>query len=97
MTNGSYSLVAGSRLLLAAASSVVVHRLWGTQASVVVVYGLMRPTVRGIFLDQGSKLCPRYGKVDSQPLDHQGGLSAMFSSCYSFDLQKKKKKALFPP
>ena len=29
------------------------------------VHGLMCPTARGIFLDQGSKLCPRYWKVDS--------------------------------
>ena len=65
VTNGGYSLVAGSRLLLAVAASVVVHRLWGAQASGVVVRGLMCPTARGIFLDQGSKLCPRYWKVDS--------------------------------
>ena len=30
--------------------------------------------VCGIFLDQGSKLCPRW-QVDSQPLDHQGSPS----------------------
>ena len=26
----------------------------------------------GIFLDQGSNLCPLEWQVDSQPLDHQG-------------------------
>ena len=43
VTNGGYSLVAGSRLLLAVAASVVVHRLWGAQASGVVCTGLCAP------------------------------------------------------
>ena len=56
------------------ASVVVVHGLssWGTQASVVMVHGLSCFLACGIFLDQGSNLCPLHLQVDSYPLYHQG-------------------------
>ena len=40
--------------------------------SVVVAHGLSCPMACGIFLDQGSKLCPLHWQEESYPLDHQG-------------------------
>ena len=60
------------------ASAIVAHRLGscGSQAlstgSVVVVHGLSCLAACGIFLDQGSNLCPLNWQADSQPLHHQG-------------------------
>ena len=44
----------------------------GPQASGVVVCGLSFSTARGIFPDEGWKLCPLHWQADSQPLEHQG-------------------------
>ena len=44
----------------------------GSPASIVGAHRLSRSAVCGIFLDQGSNLCPLHQQVDSQPLDHQG-------------------------
>ena len=41
-------------------------------AFIVVVHGLSYPAAHGIFLEQGSNLCPLHWQVDSYPLDHQG-------------------------
>ena len=46
---------------------------------VVVAYGLMCPSARGISPDQGSNRCPLHWQVDSYPLDHLGS-SVGFSS-----------------
>ena len=45
-------------LLIAVASLVAEHGLWGARASEVGVHGLSCPMERGIFLDQGSNPCP---------------------------------------
>ena len=41
------------------------HRLQGAWASVVVMQGLSCSTACGVFLDQGSNLCPLHWQVDS--------------------------------
>ena len=81
--SGSYFLPAVCRLLIAVASSVAEHRLWGVQASVVPAPGLQGTgsvvVVRrlscskacGIFLDQGSNLCLLPWQADSLPQSHQ--------------------------
>ena len=48
-----YSLVATHRLLIAVASLVVEHRVWGPQTSGVVARGFSCPETCGIFLDRG--------------------------------------------
>ena len=40
--------------------------------SVAVAYGLNCSEACGIFLDQGSNLCPLHWQADSYPLYHQG-------------------------
>ena len=69
--SGGSSLVAMCGLLVAAASLVVEHKLKSV-GSAVVARGLSCFVARGIFLDQGSNLCPLHWQVDSYPLDHQG-------------------------
>ena len=64
-SSGGYSLVVLCRLLTVVASLVAKHRLQGMQASVVVAHGISCPTASGIFLDQGSNLCPLHWQVDS--------------------------------
>ena len=41
-------------------------------SSIVVAPGLSCSTAYGIFLDEGSNLCPLHWQADSQPLPHQG-------------------------
>ena len=43
-----------------------------TRALVFAMCGLTCPTARGIFLDQGSNLCPLHWQAGSLPLSHQG-------------------------
>ena len=64
------------------ASLVAECGLLGTQASVVVAHGLSFPEAYGIFLDQGSNLCPLHWQADSQPLDHQGSPGRDFLNEY---------------
>ena len=59
-----HSLV-GVRGLLIVVVSLVEHRLEGTRASVAVVPGLSCFEARGIFLDQGSNLCPLHCQANS--------------------------------
>ena len=70
-------------LLIAVAALVAEYGLQGSRASVVgvqglsvdsvvVVHRLNCSTACGIFLVQGSNLCPLHWQVDSQPLGHQG-------------------------
>ena len=40
LETGGYSLVEVCRLLIAMASPVAEHKLWGSQASVIVAHGL---------------------------------------------------------
>ena len=54
------------------ASAVVAQRPLSTRASVVVVHRLSCSKASGIFLDQGSNLCPLHWPADSYPLYHQG-------------------------
>ena len=68
----SYSLVAVFRLLIAVSSLVAEHRLSVTQVLVVMACGLIVvahrlscPVACGIFLDQGSDLCPLRWQADS--------------------------------
>ena len=49
---------------LAVSSLVTECRSWGTD-SVVVAHGLSCFAAHGIFLDQGSNLCPLHWQVDS--------------------------------
>ena len=44
----------------------------GSRNSVVVARGHSHPMACGIFLDQGSNLCPLHWQVNSYPLCHQG-------------------------
>ena len=79
-----YSSVVVHSLLTAAASLVVDHGLQSLQAlvaaaprlqstgSVLAVHGLSSLVAHGIFLDQGSNLCPLHWQADSLPLCHQG-------------------------
>ena len=46
-------------------------------ASLVAVHGLSCPTACGIFLAQGSNLCPLHLQADSYPLRHQGSLPTL--------------------
>ena len=46
--------------------------------SVVVAQGLSCSMAHGIFLDQGSKLCPLHWQADSQALRHQGSPPLFF-------------------
>ena len=50
-------------------SSCCLTRALGARAPVAVARGL--PMASGIFLDQGSNLCPLHWQVDSWPLNHQ--------------------------
>ena len=43
-----------------------------SSGSIVVVHGLSRSAASGIFLDQGSNLCPLHWQVDALPLHHPG-------------------------
>ena len=63
-----YSPVVVHRLLTAEATLVVEHGLYSTQASVVTMCGLSCPAACGIFMDQGSNLCPMHWQADSYPL-----------------------------
>ena len=74
MVSGEYSLVAVCRLLLAVASLVTEHRMWGVCNSLVVARGFRCPAACGIFPDQGLNPCPLRWQEDFQPLDHQGSL-----------------------
>ena len=62
--SGGSSLVAMCGLLVAAASLVVEHKLKSV-GSAVVARGLSCFVARGIFLDQGSDLCPLHWQVES--------------------------------
>ena len=53
----SYSPVAVYGLLIAVASLIMEHGLYGTQALVVAEHRLSCSTACGIFPDQGSNLC----------------------------------------
>ena len=59
---------------LTAMAYLVDPRLSGIWASAVVVHGLSYLLACGIFLDQGSNLCPLHWQVDCEPLDHQESL-----------------------
>ena len=77
MESGSYSPVARCGLLVAVASLVAEHSSCGlvgstfavhgpySSGSVAVVHRLSHSEGCGIFLDQGSNLCPMYCKADS--------------------------------
>ena len=52
-------------------SVVEAHRLY-SMCSVVVVLRLSCSEVCGIFLEQGSNLCPLHWQADSYPLHHRG-------------------------
>ena len=69
------SPVAVLRLLIVVTSLVRQHGPQSVQASVVVAHWLSCPVTYGVFLDQGSSLCPLHWQGDSQPLDHQGVLA----------------------
>ena len=74
------------RLLLsscgARASHWVASLVWaqalGHTGSVVEAHGLSSPMTCGIFLDQGTNLCPPHWQVDSLPPDQQGSLLMLF-------------------
>ena len=56
-------------LLIVAASLVMDHRLWGIQASVIMMHGPSCPKAYGIFPDQESNPCLL--KMDSLPLSYK--------------------------
>ena len=58
--------------LLIALISCCGKQALGTQASVVVIHGLLLPWACGIFPDQESNPCPLPWQVDSYALYHQG-------------------------
>ena len=57
-------LLAVVHRLLAVASLVAERRLY-SMGSAAAVHGLSRPTVCGIFPNQGSNLCPLHWQEDS--------------------------------
>ena len=83
-------LIAVQRFLIAVASLVAEHRLYGAHTSVVVahgpyssgstvvVHGLSCPTASGVFLDQESNPCSLLWQENSQPLDHQRNPDLIF-------------------
>ena len=83
VVSGCYALIVVHRLLIAVASLVAEHRLWGTQASVaaapglsstgliVVAPGLSCSKACGIFVDQGWNPSLLHWQADSLPLSHQ--------------------------
>ena len=62
------------------------HLLWSTVtwASVVVAHGPSCSTACGIFLDQGSNLCPLHWQADSYPLCHEGSPQYCFNHDFPF-------------
>ena len=50
----------------------------GAWASVVVAHRLTHSLACGVFLDQGSKLCPLHWQAYSYPLHHQGSPQPLF-------------------
>ena len=52
--------------------------------SVVVAHRPSCSVACGIFLDQGSNLCPLHWQADSQPLRHQGSPSKLFNTIVHF-------------
>ena len=60
-------------------ASVVVAPGLQSAGSEVVVHGLSCSAACGIFLEQGSNLCPLHWQADSQPLGHQGNLKHGFN------------------
>ena len=83
-SRGSSLVAEKHRLLIAVASLVAEHGLWGARASavsgpglqstgsIVVAHGLSCSTACGIFLDHRSNLCLLHWQVDSLPLSHLG-------------------------
>ena len=80
---GGCSLAAALRLLTVVASLAVGHGLQArglsrrgscalSTGSVVLAHRLHSNLACGIFLDQGSNLCPLHWQANSYPLYHQG-------------------------
>ena len=67
----------GARASHWVASLVWVQAL-GHTGSVVVAHGLSSAMTCGIFLDQGTNLCPPHWQADSLPPDQQGSLLMLF-------------------
>ena len=76
---GAQALGLGLQYLPLVGSVVVAPGLKG-MGSVVVVHGLSYSTACGIFLDQGSNLCPLHWQANSYPLCHQGSLQMTFNT-----------------
>ena len=60
-----YFLVVVRGLLIGVASLVAEHWLWDVWASVAGALGFSCPKAYGIFLAQGSNLCPLHWQVNS--------------------------------
>ena len=86
------SLVAPRRIPTVSGFSCCGAPALGQVSSVVVEHGLSCPVACGIFLDQGSHLCPL--QVDSEPLDHHGSPS-LCSSCWFFFFLNSLLRTLF--
>ena len=83
---GLAALLCGPRASHCRGSSVAEHSLQSIWASVVAACGLssygtqgLVATAYGIFLDQGSNVCPLRQQADSRPVCHQGSLAFHFS------------------
>ena len=79
--SGSYSLVAGHRLVTAVASLIEGHR-FQNMGSIAVAQGLRCSVASGIFLDQGSDSCLLHWQVDSLLLSHQGSPNIYLSNIH---------------
>ena len=73
-----YSLVSVHWLLFAVISLLAAPGL-SHAGSIDKVHRYSYPTACGIFLDQGSNLCPLHWQVDSLPLSHQGSPKSDFT------------------
>ena len=51
----------------------------GRARSILVAHGLRCPSACGVFLDQGSSLCPLRWQAGSLPLDHRGSALPTFT------------------
>ena len=72
VANGGYSLLACEGFSQRSVPSRCRAQVLGFWASLVAGHGFSCSAACGIFLDQGSNLCPLHWQVDSYPLFHQG-------------------------
>ena len=74
--------LAGATLPCGVRASLVEEHCFQSMGSVVVAHGVSYSEACGIFLDQGSNLCPLHWQTDSYPLGHQGSPHLFKKFCF---------------